>query len=217
MERTLQRNDSVRRSSAGETLSTRLSTFRRSITRHRHSSMVNRNERRRQNPAYQNVSLTKSSRTIEARKPLASLCPCWTKSVGQRNRHVLEEPPVEPNNPHDMLLAVVPESTPEDDPTLATASLVPQIHASKGAIDSDGHTCDTIIMKHDNEEDEPLSDENDVTIQQSSFQADPTSVSSNHTPSLARSTHFQRPRANSEGCVLSSSSPNQLVDRRSLT
>ena len=212
MERTLLRNDTVRRSSAGETLSTRLSTFRRSITRHRRSPMADGNERRRrQNSVHRNASPT-----IEARKPLASVCPCWAKSVGQKKRAVLEEPVVEPNNPHDMLLAVVPESPPEDDPTVATASLVPQIHASKGAIDSDGLTCDTIIMKHDNEEDELLSDENDVTIQHSSFQADPTSVSSNHTPSLARSSHFQRPRASSEGGVLSSLSPDRFADRRSL-
>lgn len=207
MERRLLRNDTVRRSSAGETLSTRLSTFRRSITRHRRSPTVERNERRRQNPAH---------RTIEARKPLASICPCWAKSTTQKKRTVLEEPPIEPNNPHDMLLAVVPESSPEDDPTVATASLVPQIHASKGAIDSDGLTSDTIIMKHDNEEDELLSDENDVTIQHSSFQADPTSVSSNYTPSLSRSSHFQGPRASSEGSVLPSPYPDRFADRRSL-
>jgi hypothetical protein len=71
-------------------------------------------------------------------------------------------------------------------------------------------------MRHEHDDDELLSDENDVTIQQSSFHAEPSSISSDHTPLSVRFNTLQRKRSNSEGYNLKDLSSNQSADSKSL-
>ena len=103
---------------------------------------------------------------------------------------------IEQNPLHELLPAIVPE---EQEADALASPMVVQVRVARGPIDNDGHTCDTVIPKNDHEDDELLSDENDVTIHLSSFHADPTSSTSTHTPLLVRCNQFQQQRSNSEG------------------
>jgi hypothetical protein len=213
VQRKILSSDAIRRSSAGETLSTRLSTFRRSISRNRQSSIPTRQERRRPNTSL-------PLKPIPEKKKTTSICPGWVKRLLLK-KTIPEEPPkqilIEHNPCHEISPAVVPQSIPEEEGDAVTSPMIVQIRASGGPIDTDGYTCDTVILKNDREDDELLSDENDVTIHQSSFQAEQTSSISNHTPLLTRYKHFQRQRSNSEGHTdLSRFSSNAFADNKSL-
>ena len=201
VQRTILSSDAVRRSSAGETLSTRLSTFRRSISRHRQSSIPNRHERRRLNQR-------KSS------PPRPCLCPCWMKEKLPKKPIRTDEqrktPAITRMNIQENLLPIILD---EDLPELTSPLVSPAI---KGAIDNEGMTCDTVILKNETEDDEVLSDENDVTIHQSSFHAEPTSTGSNHSPLMSRCQQFQRQRSNSEGNGGLKINLNRFTDRTSL-
>jgi hypothetical protein len=74
-------------------------------------------------------------------------------------------------------------------------------------------TCDTVLIKNEYEDEELLTDENDVTIQHSSFHGE---LSSNHTPILIRLNNLQRNRSNSDGYVLKDSLLNHFTDSKSL-
>lgn len=215
VQRTILSSDTVRRSSTGETLSTRLSTFRRSISRNRQSSGPSRHERRRPN-----TSLSLRPIQEKRKKTTTSLCPGWVKRLLLKKSIPDESPQqilVEQNPCHEVSPAVVPDSIPEEDGDAVTSPMIVQIRASGGPIDTDGHTCDTMLLKNGQEDDDLLSDENDVTIHLSSFQAEQTSSLSNHTPLLTRYKHFQRQRSNSEGHNgLSPFSSNAFADNKSL-
>ncbi|CAF3398188.1 unnamed protein product, partial [Rotaria sp. Silwood2] len=215
VQRALISNETVRRSSAGDTLSTRLSTFRRSISRHRHSSIQNRNERRRMNPSYPNSSIIKPKHKTCWRKCLTLICPCIIKKLIEKRNLQEEQQPAELNNLNEITPAIVPELVVVDDTGGVSSPLIVQIRSTKGAIDNDGITCDTVLMKNDNEDYELLTDENDVTIQQSSFHAEQTS-SSNHTPISIRLKNLQRQRSNSDGYVLKGLSSSHFADNKSL-
>jgi hypothetical protein len=68
-------------------------------------------------------------------------------------------------------------------------------------------------MKNDNDDEDLLTDENDVTIQQSSFQGE---VSSTHTPLSIRFINIKRNRSNSDGNVTKDLPKNSFSDRKSL-
>ncbi|CAF3843889.1 unnamed protein product [Rotaria magnacalcarata] len=214
VQRVILSNETVRLSSAGDTLSTRLSTFRRSISRHRRSSIQNRNERRRMNnTSYANSSLTKSNQKTCWSKCLTLICPCFVgKIVEKKSRQ--DEQPVEQNNLYEPSPALAPQVCVIDDIGGVSSPLLVQTRSTKGVIDNDGMTCDTDLMKH--EYSELLTDENDVTIQQSSFQAEQPSSSSYHTPLPVRSKTPQRNRSNSDGQILTGLSSNHFADNRSL-
>lgn len=216
VQRAILSNDTVRRSSAGDTLSTRLSTFRRSISRHRHSSIPNRNERRRMNNAYSNRQTIKPTNDKCWGKCYTCICPCSNKTRVQK-KYFQDEQPVEQNNLNETSPAVSPELVVVDDAGGVSSPLIVQVRSNRGAIDNDGMTCDTDLMKNEQEDYELLTDENDVTIQHSSVHAEPTSSSSYHTPISIRLNPPQRQRSNSEGYILKKLSANHLSDNKSLT
>lgn len=211
VQRTLLSSETVRRSSAGETLSTRLSTFRRSISRNRQSSLQARNERRRMNQ--QNKSSPPPVEPpIKEKDPC--LCPCWMKGTPVKKTVRIDEPGkspmMEPMQTQENPICVLPD----DD---LAEIIAPLIGPMKGTIDNEGMTCDTVILKNEADDDEGLSDENDVTIQQSSFHAEPTSTTSNHSPiMLHRPLLFQRQRSHSDGCGFFHGISTPFSDRKSL-
>jgi hypothetical protein len=196
-------------------LSTRLSTFRRSITRHRHSSIQNRSERRRTNVSYPSPSLTKPTYRIWWKKYLAFICPCFIKdlfkkkTLPEQQQHEL----VEQNNLNETLPAIVPQLIIDDDLGGVSSPFFVNIRSPKGGIDNDDVTCDTVLIKNENEDQELLTDENDVTIELSSFCAEPTL---NNIPIEIDFHKLQRNRSNSEGYILKSSVLNRCADNQSL-
>ncbi|CAF4532157.1 unnamed protein product [Rotaria sp. Silwood2] len=78
-QRTLLSNDAVRRSSGGDTLSTRLSVFRISLNRRRRSSNPNRNGKCRTTILFSPPQVL-NTRQIYWRKFLAFICPCLFNS-----------------------------------------------------------------------------------------------------------------------------------------
>ncbi|CAF1031034.1 unnamed protein product [Rotaria sordida] len=220
VQRAIISNETVRRSSAGDTLSTRLSTFRRSISRQRHPSIPNRNERRRMNISYRNSSsIIKSKHETWWRKCLISICPCLLIEKKhfqeeEQQRQQQQQQQIEQNHLNEIIPTIVSELIVVDDNRCGVSSpLIVQIRSTKGAIDNDGITCDTVLMKNENEDYELLTDENDVTIQQSSFHPEQTSSSS---PIIIHLNNLQRHRSNSDGYVLKVLSSSYFADNKSL-
>jgi hypothetical protein len=89
----------------------------------------------------------------------------------------------------------------------------PLLNQTHGPIDNDGLTSDTEINK--NEHDDLLSDANDVTIHQTSFTSDHTSMISNHTP-FNNSTEDFRIRSKSDGHNLKDLASKYSSDNKSL-
>jgi len=210
VQRTILSNDSIRRSSAGDTLSTRLSTFRRSISRYRHSSIPNRVDRRRTNLSSPNRTLIKpTTRDIWWKICLTLICPCLIKKKNLSDQQ--QQQTMEQNNFNETSPTVVPELNLNGDLGEMSSPLVIQIRSSKGMIDNDGLTCDTVLNKNEHEEeDELLTDENDVTVQNSSSYGEvPSTIS-------IRLNNLQRNRSNSDGCVLKNLSLNHVGDNQSL-
>ncbi|CAF1248334.1 unnamed protein product [Adineta steineri] len=220
VQRTILSSDTIQRSSTGETLSTRLSTFRRSINRHRQSSLQNRNERRRTNTSYPRSSLQKPTHDIWGKKCLALICPCLNKKSTKKKTFVelqQQQQLVQQNILNDTSPAVVPELIIDDDDRGGVSSpLVIHTRSHKGAIDNDGMTCDTVLIKNESEDQELLTDENDVTIQHSSFYIEPISLSSNNIPITIHTNNLQRTRSNSEGYLLKNLSSKHFADNKSL-
>jgi hypothetical protein len=205
VQRTILSNDSIRRSSAGDTLSTRLSTFRRSITRHRHSSSPNRSDRRRSNRI-----LIKPTRDIWWKKCLTFICPCLIKKKNLPDQQQQQQT-IEQNNFNESSPAVVPELNLDGDLVEISSPLAIEMpRSSKGAIDNDGLTCDTVLIKNEHEEEELLTDENEVTFQNSSSFGELPSITS------IRLDNLQRNRSNSDGYVLRNAFFNHLDDNQSL-
>jgi len=215
VQRTLLSSETVRRSSAGETLSTRLSTFRRSISRHRQSSLQARNERRRLNQQQ-----IKAALPVEpVKENNECLCPCWMKGMPPKKIVRIEDQ----QQQQQFKITMLEQTHIQENPMVIISDddfaeiIVPLVMASRGTIDNEGMTCDTVILKNEAEEDEVLSDENDVTFHQSSFHNEPTSIGSNHSPVLHhRPPPFQRQRSNSDGIGLLHTSSDPFSDRKSL-
>ena len=214
--RTILTNDSIRRSSAGDTFSTRLSTFRRSINRYRQSSVPNR---RRTPGSHLSPSDPKTTPEVWWKKCLTFLCPCLLKDSSKSDDHLdQQQQNMEPNNFNEASPATVPEMLLDDDDlggdvAGVSTPLVVQIRLSKNAIDNDGATCDTVLMKNEHEEEELWSDENDVTVQNSSsFGEMPSSSTSTGIPLH----QLQRNRSNSEGHALKYASTGYFDDCQSL-
>ena len=194
--RTILSNESIRRSSAGDTLSTRLSTFRRSITRYRHSTSPNRIDRQRPS----RVSI-KPTRDPWWKKCLTLICPCLIKIKTLPDQPQLQQQIIEQNNFNESSPAVVPELNLDgeliDKSSPSTAIPIPRL--SKVAIDTDGLTCDTVLIKNEHDDDELLTDENEVTYQNSTSFGDlPSTV-------YISLNKIQRNRSNSDGFVLKNS------------
>ncbi|UJR22108.1 hypothetical protein I4U23_025173 [Adineta vaga] len=198
VQRTILNNDPIQRSSTGETLSTRLSTFRRSINRHRQSSLQTRQQERRRT--------TKPSHNIWKKKSLTFLCPCFhrnfpTKKIISEQAPLHQQQTMEPNHLNDTLPAVVPDLIIDDDLGGLSSPLV----RIKNNIENDYMTCDTMLMKNDHE---LSTDENEVTIHR-------TSVSIETKSNIQLNT-LQRMRSNSEGNLDKNSSLKSSSDNKSL-
>lgn len=225
VQRTLLTNDNVRRSSAGDTLSTRLSVFRISFSdrRRRQSSIPNRNDKQR------TISTSPSSLTFKTheicwRKFCSFICPCLhirtTKIVEQdqpRLFHEINNNNNNNNNHHEQIQnqpAITIEENALIEPLLSENRLV-----KTTTVDTDGLTCDTDIIKHEHD-DEHLSSANDVTIHQTSIISDQHSSMSNHTPSLERDSidnDDSRVRSKSDGHTLKHLAVKYAQDNKSLT
>lgn len=189
VQRTLLRHDTVRRSSAGETLSTRLSVFRISLNRRRQSSIPNRHDRRRTTMPTTLPSVSKKHRN-HCRKFLISICPCLFKNskpiTRDRSRGQF---PTEPINPNEISPIIQTNLTPIDDLGGQTSSLIIPTDTTKDAFDNEGLTCETLLTKNtheSNDDDDVLSDENDVTFHHTSFNGEQNSLIFNPTPSAIR-------------------------------
>jgi hypothetical protein len=218
VQRTLLSNDTVRRNSAGDTLSTRLSVFRISISRRRHSSIPNRSEKRRTTLPYSPPPPVLKAHQICWKKFLAFICPCLIKKTQISEQEQVEQQrqqSVEPTNQlNENSPASLPNSKPNDDIGDAITPLLVQTRPSKGTIDNDGLTCDTLIMKNEHDYDEILSDENDVTIHQTSFTSEHESFVPSPTPVPIRNNH--RIRSKSDGHTLKELASKYLADNKSL-
>jgi hypothetical protein len=124
-----------------------------------------------------------------------------------------EQELVERNNLNETLPAVVPQLIVDDDIGGVSSPLFINIRSPKDAIDNDDVTCDTVLIKNENEDQELLTDENDVTIELSSFCAEPTL---NNIPIEIGFHNLKRNRSNSEGYILKSSALNRCADNQSL-
>lgn len=212
--RTILTNDSIRRSSAGDTLSTRLSTFRRSISRYRHSSVQNRGDRRRTNTSYPSRTLKKATHEVWWKKCLAFICPCLIKDLSKPDDHPdAQQQTAEQNNFNDTSPAVVPEVVLDDELAGVSSPLIVQIGSSKGAIDNDGLTCDTELVKNDRDDEELWSDDNDVTVQNSSLFGE---LPSNDGSVSIPLNSLRRNRSNSEGLALKYKTSDYFDDSQSV-
>ena len=208
VQRTLSANERVGRSSVTETLSTRFSTFRRSISRYRQASIPNRFDRRRHSPTNK-----KSQRTNWCKKSLLFLCPCFIQNLFLDKQRTTTEfvrqeqsPPQQPLN--DTPVAIVPEiHIIEND--------LANISPPRDVIDLDDLTCDTDVVRNEHIiEDELLTDENDVTYQHSSTMHDDLHM--NRMPTVTINPFHQRNRSNSDGFVLKKASFDPFSDSISL-
>lgn len=105
--------------------------------------------------------------------------------------------------------AIVPNLIIDDEQAGISSPLVVQI---RNSIEGENPTCDTVLIKNEHDDD-LLTDENDVTYQDTSSHGD---LSSHCTPIMIRLNNIQRNRSNSEGHVLKYSTFNCLADRQSL-
>jgi hypothetical protein len=143
--------------------------------------------------------IIKPTRDIWWKKWLTFICPCLIKIKtlpDQPQQQIIEQ-----NNFNESSPAVVPELNIDgelvDISSPLTVIQIPGL--SKVMIDNDGLTCDTDLIKNEHEEDELLTDENDVTYQNSTSFGDlPSTVS-------IRLNNIQRNRSNSDGLVLKNS------------
>lgn len=125
---------------------------------------------------------------------------------------------LEINHFNDSSPATVPELILDDDLGVVgdaglSSPLVVQVRSSKSAIDTDGATCDTELIRNEHEEQELWSDENDVTVQHSSCGELPSTSS---TSMGIRLNQLQRNRSNSEGHALKYISSSYFDDSQSL-
>jgi hypothetical protein len=218
VQRTLSRNETVRRSSTGETLSTRLSVFRISLTRRRQSTEKRRATLPITPSSPPPISSVLNTRQICWKKYLAFICPCLvnkTKPLEQQQQQQQPELSIDhPNHQNETTPIIQSNLTPEHDLADVTSPLLNQ---TRGAIDNEVLTCETLVNKNEND-DETLSDANDVTVHHSSFIGDQTSMVSNHTPLLSRNNTIEdvRIRSKSDGHTLKTLAPNYSTDNKSL-
>ena len=183
--------------------------------RRRRSSIPSRADRRRATFA----SLpSPSTRQICCRRCLAWLCP--NAQSGQGHPHHQQ---MKILNSHDpSLLSMATSRTKEDDTSGIASPLIVHHRSSHGRIDNEDTTCDTDLLRND---DEMLTDENDVTMHRTSSTADPSSIVLSHTPvlSAAKNTlsppdrpRLHRLRSNSEGPSSNGPSAIHSADNKSL-
>ena len=221
VQRSLLRHDTVRRSSVGDTLSTRLSVFRMSMNRRRQSSIPNRQDKRRTTVPSAAPPVVPETRLIRCRKFLSSLCPCLIKKHSKpvtqqraRGQHPIE--PIHANNETSP-----PILTPMDDLGGMASTLASPTDSTKGAFDNDGLTCETLVVKNDhenNDDDDVLSDENDVTFHHTSFNGEQISLMSSQTPLLTRNLPREnlRTRSKSDGHTLKELAYDYFEEQKSL-
>ena len=209
VQRTISRNETIRRSSTGETLSTRLSVFRISFSRRRQST----DKRRATLPITPSsppppTSLVLNTRQICWAKFLAFICPCLANKTKPLEQHQQQpELSIEhPNHQNETTPMIESNLTPEHNLADVTS---PLLNHTRSGIDNEVLTCETLINKNEND-DETLSDANDVTIHHSSFMGDQTSMASNNTNEDARI------RSKSDGHTLKTLAPKHSVDNKSL-
>ncbi len=224
VQRTLSRNENVRGSSTGDTLSTRLSVFRKSLSRHRKSSTPNRSEKRRPTMPLSPPVVLKT-RQICWRKCLAFICPCLFNNNNNLLEAEQQQPErrlsIHPMNHRQNETApglqsnLIPDDYDDDVGGIASPLLI-QNHSTKGLIDNDALTCDTVVVKNESDDD-LLSSENEVTIHQTSSTGDQISMISNHTPLLAReNSEDYRSRSKSDGHTLKELAMKYSSDNKSL-
>ncbi|CAM4791308.1 unnamed protein product [Rotaria magnacalcarata] len=226
VQRTLSSNDALRHSSVGETLSTRLSVFRISLNRRRHSSNQNRIGKCRTTATYSPPPVLNQSQAYW-RNVSACICPCSINKINDRNKNINEileqvnEPQqrlsIELKTEENEMTPVIQTNLLSDDNDGEGVTTTLSLHGrpSKGTIDIDGLTCDTVVMKNENEE--LLSDANYVTIHQSSFSGGATPTLSHPRLSIARNNDTNyHVRSKSDGRDLKELVPKFSDDNKSL-
>ncbi|CAM4785201.1 unnamed protein product [Rotaria magnacalcarata] len=226
VQRTLSSNDALRHSSVGETLSTRLSVFRISLNRRRHSSNQNRIGKCRTTATYSPPPVLNQSQAYW-RNVSACICPCSINKINDRNKNINEileqvnEPQqrlsIELKTEENEMTPVIQTNLLSDDNDGEGVTTTLSLHGrpSKGTIDIDGLTCDTVVMKNENEE--LLSDANYVTIHQSSFSGGATPTLSHPRLSIARNNDTNyHVRSKSDGRDLKELLPKFSDDNKSL-
>ncbi|CAF3847626.1 unnamed protein product [Rotaria magnacalcarata] len=226
VQRTLSSNDALRHSSVGETLSTRLSVFRISLNRRRHSSNQNRIGKCRTTATYSPPPVLNQSQAYW-RNVSACICPCSINKINDRNKNINEileqvnEPQqrlsIELKTEENEMTPVIQTNLLSDDNDGEGVTTTLSLHdrPSKGTIDIDGLTCDTVVMKNENEE--LLSDANYVTIHQSSFSGGATPTLSHPRLSIARNNDTNyHVRSKSDGRDLKELLPKFSDDNKSL-
>ncbi|CAF2147178.1 unnamed protein product [Rotaria magnacalcarata] len=226
VQRTLSSNDALRHSSVGETLSTRLSVFRISLNRRRHSSNQNRIGKCRTTATYSPPPVLNQSQAYW-RNVSACICPCSINKINDRNKNINEileqvnEPQqrlsIELKTEENEMTPVIQTNLLSDDNDGEGVTTTLSLHdrPSKGTIDIDGLTCDTVVMKNENEE--LLSDANYVTIHQSSFSGGATPTLSHPRLSIARNNDTNyHVRSKSDGRDLKELVPKFSDDNKSL-
>ena len=147
-------------------------------------------------------SSSRLSEQMRGAKYLLWICPCWNKPLPVIENATQEQIKLnitEPKPARTIVPVIVTESALDENINVCTSPLLPTVLANKGAIDTEGITCDTLLVKTEHEDDLP-SDENDVTFHLSSIHAEPTSMSSSiQTSDVFLPHHIRRPRSNSDG------------------
>ncbi|CAF0945021.1 unnamed protein product [Rotaria sordida] len=219
--RTLLSNDALRRSSAGDTLSTRLSVFRISLNRRRRSSNQNRSEKSRKTTLCSSPQVL-STRQIYWRKFLVFICPCLFNNNNNKTLEQVNEPQqrlsIKPINYQNETLPIIQINlTSDDNIDDRRSSLLLQKRSSKGIIDNDRPTCDTLIAKNENDNEDLSTDANDVTINQTSFAGEQTSIILNNTSLLTRNDiNNHHIRSKSTGCNSNERASTYVDDNKSL-
>jgi hypothetical protein len=157
------------------------------------------------------------------------ICPCLiNRTLNNNNNNKPQEQEqeqrrqsIEPANyQNEPVPPKLSNLTLDDDTNGLTLPLLVQTQQSKdNTIDNEDTTCDTVIMKNEHEYDGIISDENDVTIHQSSCSGEQSSVISNHTPLLGRhdnKNNYHRIRSKSDENVLKEFTSNYSADNKSL-
>lgn len=192
-----------------------MSVFRISFSRPRHPSIPNRSDRRRTpHSSFSNVPSFKP-RPVWWRKLVTLVCPCLihrerTARAAQEAHHFASNDPLHETSP-----GIQMQLTPDEEAAGVRAPLLMQTRASRGTIDNEGMTCDTLIVRH-GIDDELLSDENDVTFHRTSTGEHASSIS-NHTPILSRKSLADDEHQQSESAsALVDAAPGRLGDDASL-
>lgn len=194
-QRSLLLNDAVRRGSNGEMLTNRFRLI--------NFSLPNIVRDRRRSDTTRNSEANWSRSEVCCKKLFGWLCPCllnWSSNQLSRND--------QRSSRREMALKPIQTSC------LTSPTVVPLLtideETGQQPIEREGTTCDTLLIKKERESEDVLSDENDVTYQQTSFTADQSSIIVTSTPVTNRHPkNNKKGISENDGLRLSTSSFNE--------